>query len=48
MSRDEHYSPFAPAPGPRIPAHGELLYEFLHGQPVGSFSVAARAAAIRP
>jgi len=29
MSRDEHYSPFAPAPGPRIPTHGELLYEFV-------------------
>ena len=32
MSRDEHYSPFAPAPGPpRIPTQGELLYEFVHG-----------------
>ena len=31
MSRDEHYSPFTPAQGPRIPTHGELLYEFLHG-----------------
>jgi hypothetical protein len=31
MSRDEHYSPFAPAPGPRIPTRGELLYEFLRG-----------------
>jgi hypothetical protein len=27
--RDEHYSPFRPAPGPRIPTHGELLYEFV-------------------
>ena len=31
MSRDPNYSPFAPAPGARIPMHGELLYEFLHG-----------------
>ena len=26
MSRDEHYSPFAPAPDSRI-SRGELLYE---------------------
>jgi hypothetical protein len=31
MSRDPNYSPFAPALGPRIPTHGELLYEFLQG-----------------
>jgi hypothetical protein len=31
MSRDELYSPSAPAPGPRIPTHGELLYVFLQG-----------------
>jgi len=31
MSRDEHYSLFAPAPGPGIHTTGELLYEFLHG-----------------
>jgi hypothetical protein len=31
MSRDEHYSPFASAPGPRISTQGELVYEFLHG-----------------
>jgi hypothetical protein len=32
MSRDENYSPFAPAPGPRIPRQGKLLYEYLSGR----------------
>jgi hypothetical protein len=31
MSEKESWSPHAPAPGPRIPTHDELLYEFLHG-----------------
>jgi hypothetical protein len=31
MSRDPNYSPFLPAPGPRIPTQGELLHEFVHG-----------------
>jgi hypothetical protein len=31
MSGDEHYSPFAPAQGPRVPTHGEPPYEFVHG-----------------
>ena len=31
IGRDEHYSPFAPSPGPCIPTHGELLYEFVSG-----------------
>lgn len=29
MSREEHYSPFRPAPGPRISTQGDLLYEFV-------------------
>ena len=31
MSEKERWSPHEPAPGPRIPTHGELLYEFISG-----------------